>query len=316
MNTELLIQILEEEGISVQEAAGGRELLLVCPLCSREPPKLYISADTGLWVCHRGCAKGNLVNLLTTIADKTLNEAYLLSRTILGSTGTRSLPSTTKQPPPSRAELPSGFILDDGTGRAAMYFKSRGINRRRVTELGVGYCLTGYWRHRVIIPVYVEGELLTFVGRTWLLGEEEKKVIMPAGSQSSRALFGYDRLTGEGTDAVVVTEGVFDTMRLWQYGYQNTVATLGAHLTQMQQVLLKKKGFTCVYLLRDGDQVGREAAIKEAQSLKANMFKVFIALLPPNLDPDQASPSQITKALDEAKEVEVQLGTEVLRGVL
>ena len=149
---------------------------------------------------------------------------------------------------------------------AQEYCESRGVFQDMAQVMGMGYCLTGLYAWRVIIPVVTQGALRTFVARTWIPAEQ-KKVLMPKGSQAERALFGYDKLVSDSarwTDLILV-EGVFDAMVMWGHlGYFHTLATLGAHLTEIQRALVKRLHPERVVLLRDGDAAGRDGAIKDA----------------------------------------------------
>ncbi len=140
---------------------------------------------------------------------------------------------------------------------------------------------------------------------------------MPKGSQAERALFGYDCLANDRerwTD-LILTEGVFDAMVMWQRGCWATIATLGAHLTEIQRALVKRLRPTSVVLLRDGDDAGREGAIKDARELACDLLPVSIALLPDGTDPASASRQDIERALQEARPVDTEYGVETMREV-
>lgn len=312
MNISRLIQVLSEHGFSPDTVEGGTELVISCPLCFDERARLYISTDRGLWYCFHCKARGHLLHLLMKVCGLTPGEAYLAERAIWGGSPRGALPGAVHRPVPSQVELPLGFQTDGGVGIVRDYFRFRGLNPRWIKEVGIGYCLTGAYHHRVIVPVYTQGELRTFVARTWLR-DENKKVLMAEGSQAARALFGYDR--PDDTGAVILVEGVFDAIRMWELGYPHTVATLGAHVTDQQRVLLKRLEPTHVILLRDADETGRESAIKEARELTMGaMLEVHIASLAEG-DPGTARPSDIQRALDTARPVTLDLGIEVLKEV-
>ncbi len=320
MNTQKLINILASKGFAVREAEGGSELVIACPLCFSESQKLYINAATGQWICFQCEEKGHLHNLLIRICEKTVNEAFELERELLGGTKLRKRPLVPRPAPPSEVQLPKEFIPLGGPGIdiAKEYMESRGVSLALAQEMGVGHCLTGLYAWRVIIPVVTQGALRTFVARSWIQ-DEKKKVLTPKGSQAERALFGYDELVDprreEGTALIILVEGVFDAMAMWQHGYRETIATLGAHITELQRALLKRLTPVCVYLLRDGDAAGREGAIKDARELACDLLPVSIALLPDGTDPASASREDIRMALQEARPVDTEYGVETMREV-
>jgi DNA primase len=65
-----------------------------------------------------------------------------------------------------------------------------------------------------------------------------------------------------------------------------------------------------VVLLRDGDDAGREGAIKEARELAYAMINVEIAQLPEGKDPDSATRDEVREALDNARPIELDFGIE------
>jgi hypothetical protein len=313
MNTQGLINVLEDANFNVSLVEGGTEIVIACPLCFSETQKLYIEAATGLWLCMKCDRRGHLRGLLVEVCELSVNEAYTLERSLMGGKQ-RPLMHVSRPAPASTVDLPPGFLRDPGDGLAVDYFKRRGLLPGWVWELEIGYCLTGPYARRVIIPIITQGAMRTFVARTWM--PEEKKVLMPPGSQAERALFGYDQLVAdrEQWTNLILVEGVFDAIRMWENGHRETVATLGAHVTDLQRSLVKRLAPECVILLRDADDAGREAAIKEARGLATNMIPVSIAPLSHG-DPGAASLEDIRQALDNALPVELDFGTESLKEV-
>lgn len=309
MNVAKLMDFLEGQGFSPDLVEGDTEIVIACPLCFDERKRLYISADQGLFICFHCDERGHLTRLLTDVCDLTVSQALTFDRELRVRGQRPPLPAPRHVPPPAEVALPTGFLTDGGVGIVREYFRFRHLSPEWIRPLGVGYCLTGPYHHRVIVPVYTEGQLRTFVARTWV-SEERKKVLMPKGSQAARALFGYDGLP-QPTEEVILVEGVWDAMKLWEQGLTGAVATLGAHITELQRALLKQRGVKRVILLRDGDEAGRKAMAKEAQELAAAMLEVSVALLPEGTDPGSATVKQIKKALDEAQDITVILGQEV-----
>ncbi|KKN84414.1 hypothetical protein LCGC14_0288760 [marine sediment metagenome] len=319
MNTKALIDILEDHDLSVALAENETELVVACPLCFSEERKLYIAADTGAWLCFKCDERGGLRDLLLNVCEMPANEAYPTEMSLLA--GKKQVPGliVSRPAPAATVSLPKGFfpLTTDLAGRgtsAAQYLESRGVDLTRAVYEGIGFCLTGYYKHRVIIPVFTQGAMRTFVARSWL-NDAKKKVLMPAGSQAERALFGYDQLITHRSrwQDIILVEGVFDAMRMWRAGYGEAVATLGAHVTELQRNLVKRLKPRYVVLLRDADDAGRDAAIKDAKALSEAMLDVKIANLPDGVDPDSATDTNILDAIQSARPVTHQLGIEAMK---
>ena len=322
MNTQRLIEILEDHDLDTSMAENETEIVIACPLCFDENKKLYIQADTGAWICFRCDARGGLRTLLLEVCEMSSNDAYPTEMALLAGRKQVTGLIVSKPPPASSVTLPKTFLEIAGSPQtndqaAAAYLLSRGIDRGIAREVGIGFCLVGYYKYRIIVPVRTQGALRTFVARSWLPAAT-KKVLMPAGSQAERALFGYDGLDGVNlvnwTDLILV-EGVFDALAMWKVGYRETIATLGAHVTELQRNLVKRLRPRHVILLRDGDDAGRAGALKDGKGLAEFMLSVRIAHLPGGTDPGSASPSEIKHAIDNARSVTTHSGAEAMKEV-
>ncbi len=322
VNTKKLIEVLEDHDLSVALAENETELVIACPLCFSETRKLYIQADTGAWICFKCDARGGLRALLREVCEMPANEAYPTEIGLLS--GKKQQPGliVSRPAPASTVDLPKGFkplttSPDTSNTAAAQYLARRGVSLSRAAYEGMGFCLAGYYKYRVIIPVVTQEAMRTFVARSWLR-DTKKKVLMPVGSQAERALFGYDLLVDQRSDwnDLILVEGVFDAMRMWRAGYRETVATLGAHVTELQRNLIKRLNPRRVVVLWDGDDAGREATMKVSRALAEAMIPVEAALLPPGVDPDSATNVDLRQVLDNTVLVGLECGEEATRGVL
>ena len=318
MNVTRLIATLESKDFRVEHAEQETELIINCPLCYSEEKKLYISTDNGSWICFRCDARGGLRDLLLRVCEMTMNEAVPLEMSLVAGAKKRAGMARVRPSPASIIDLPKTFHLlglDDIASPAAHYLEGRGIGLPQAMALGIGYCIFGYYQYRVIVPVMTQGALRTFVARSWL-DKPAKKVLMPPGSQAERALFGYDNLENGRPlpEHIILVEGVFDAIGLWNAGYPATFATLGAHVTDLQRNLIKQLKPKSVTLLRDDDEAGQKAALKEGQALSEAMLTVKIAHLG-GVDPGEATREDIISAVEEAVDIKEMssLGTEALK---
>ena len=84
---------------------------------------------------------------------------------------------------------------------------------------------------------------------------------------------------------VIVMEGFMDVIRASIIGVRNTVALMGTALTDEQIKLLKRLSNNVILCL-DGDNPGRNAALKNGKLLMDNGFNVKVVILPNPDDPD------------------------------
>jgi DNA primase len=177
--------------------------------------------------------------------------------------------------------------------RVIEYLKSRYVPPARATSYGIGFCVTGYYAGRIIIPVEYHKQLYTFVARA-LDPAVEPKVLYPAGSRRSDVVFNLDRLERlQHPRPLIITEGVFDALRL----PNQAVAILGSQMSAQQVTLLGRLpvGWRPFIIMMDGDKAGRNASLQIHRALWSHGIPHVEARLPDGMDPSDA-PSQFLDA--------------------
>lgn len=127
----------------------------------------------------------------------------------------------------------------------------------------VGGGITGAWKYRIIIPLLLNGRVVSWTGRSILSKEKQKELKIPRYKNLSiqqsvvdpkHILYNLDNATGH---TVVLTEGAFDVMRLGD-GF---VSSFGTELTQEQLRQLKTR-FSKVFIMFDNEEKAQEKARK------------------------------------------------------
>lgn len=145
------------------------------------------------------------------------------------------------------------------------------------------------FRDRIMCPIYdSRGQVCGFGGR--ILGDGEPKYLNSPESpiyNKSRLLFGLyqQRDAIRKRRRAVLVEGNFDLLALVARGFELGVAPLGTALTREQLRLLKPLIDDAV-LLFDGDEAGLQAAERSVPLFLAEQLSGFVAVLPPEHDPD------------------------------
>ena len=149
------------------------------------------------------------------------------------------------------------------------YLAGRGIEGATADHFGVGYFRArGLMSGRIAIPIQDEaGRLVAYCGRT--VDGVEPRYRFPAGFQKSQVLFHYHQARTTSSDQVIVVEGFFDCMRVYQAGFPSVVALMGARMSSAQKALLLTR-FCGVALLLDGDDTGGAATAQIAGALTGN----------------------------------------------
>lgn len=150
------------------------------------------------------------------------------------------------------------------------YLKSRGFSPRYLHEKYgiVGGGISGRWKFRIIIPIYYNGVLMSWTGRSILDKEMLKSLEIPRYKNLSieesvanpkELFFNLDNCKGRN---VVLTEGAFDVLRF----DGNAICSLGTEMTESQIKLLSER-FDRVFILFDNEPEAQEKARKFGRQL-------------------------------------------------
>jgi len=253
----------------------GDEIWANCPMCGDVKRNLWINPKLGLyhcWVCE---AKGRV--------EKLLDQAP--SATFIG-----SVQSPKKQ---TQIALPPEYTkLDKYAGPPWTYFVSRRFSEKEAEMFGVGYCSRGSFYGRLIIPVWYEQKIVSFVGRDYT-GTATTKFKNPGGVLHRSYLYNQDCLNG---DTVVLTEGIFDS---WRVGASSAVATFGTSLTVHQVLKLCKLPIKTLYFCWDEDAI--EKAYKISFFLTQFFNDVRVTELPKDKDPADLAREEVWEYIYRAK---------------
>lgn len=126
----------------------------------------------------------------------------------------------------------------------------------------------GYYdrfRNRLIFPIRdIKNQVIGFGGR--VLDDSLPKYLntpQTALFDKSSVLYGIEKAQAaiRQKDSAVITEGYMDTITAHQYGFENTVASMGTALTDKQISILRKLSKNIIIAL-DADQAGLEATVR------------------------------------------------------
>lgn len=147
---------------------------------------------------------------------------------------------------------------------------------------------------RIIFPIKdITGKTRVYVGRHVLSNADPKYINYPASVEMP--VF-PPRL--EGTSAsLVLVEGIFDFLNLYDKGMRNVVCTFGTNTlhkdTKQKMLPFKAQGITHIFLMFDGDAAGNKAADILKPILEDLEFIVEIIKLPEDTDPGSMDSEEV-----------------------
>lgn len=313
--------------------SSGDEILSDCPWCGR--PKLYINRVKALFFCQRCRERGRGPKLVAKVEGVSFEEA---KRKIKGQPGDASsllgglissARPTPDQPDPVHHPLPPEFVpcFNGVQWQVPNYVEDpmpegRELSDDALIRHGIGFCLNGRYRDRVVIPI-IQGGQKTFLAR--LMGRpsdfawrgsaggivEPPKYLAPRNSGLATMVYWLDRVP-EGAHLVVV-EGAFDAIRLIGLGI-HAVATFGKHLSKTQRNLIRAKRPSRVTFLRDSDATGDawSEAIAFRRSGSAHEMIIDVATCPHGTDPDELGvrgKGAVTEIIERAEDATDSTGS-------
>ena len=178
------------------------------PFISHHKPKLQINISTGKWHCWVSNVGGrNLFQLLKKVGA-TKEQFSELSELV--DDLPRYKPTEDKS---ESVRLPKEYkpLWNGGDSivkrHALSYLYRRDITDADILKYDIGYCDSGLYSNRIIIPSYdSDGKLNFFVGRDFYDGKMKYR-----NSPTSKDIIGFD-LFINWDEPIILCEGVFDAM--------------------------------------------------------------------------------------------------------
>ena len=146
------------------------------------------------------------------------------------------------------------------------------------------------FRGRLMFPIEdVNGNVIAFGGR--IIGEGEPKYLNSPESPiyvKGRNLYGLARAKNaiRRDETLIIVEGYFDLLALWNHGVQNVAATLGTALTR-EHVDLIKRYTGSVALTFDADAGGKSALERSMSLFLERGLRARAVVLSDGKDPDE-----------------------------
>mgnify|MGYP005813291291 FL=1 len=253
----------------------NQEFLFSCPACEHRKKKLSVNVEKNkfqCWTC--GFSGSTLSAIVKKYGEPKDKKEWLEAGEVVDINDFYKIfeEETEKR---EEVVLPEEYIclVNEDVPRSALmakkYLKERGVTRDDILLNKIGYCATGEYARRVIVPSFdIEGEIDYFIARSYtgdFLKYKNPKV--------SRNIV-FNDLYINWNDDIVLVEGVFDAIRA---GY-NTIPLLGSTLN-VNSVLFSKivNNDTGVYLALDPDAHIKENKIAiELMKYGIDVYKIEI----------------------------------------
>jgi DNA primase len=185
-------------------------------------------------------------------------------------------------------KLPEGFKLlskcsskDYKYDEVIKYLKGRGITEKMIKRFNIGYCLSGEYFNRVIIPSYDEaGDLNYFIARAFDEKVWPKYKNLPTEVVAKTdIIFNEKFLNYDST--IYLVEGVFDHLVI-----PNSIPLLGKFLPNDFKLMLLERAKANIVVVLDGEDEAIDDAIRIYKDLNTGKLYNKVRLCVPSLDYD------------------------------
>jgi|TARA_B100000073_G_scaffold321979_1_gene302957 DNA primase len=289
----VVINILDEV-LGVGTSLKGDEQAHHCPFCHHHKKKLQINLNTQKWHCWVCDAKGKKIQTLLKrlhVDSKRIKKVYEIY-------GDDYIVSKTTDEEKVELRLPSEFksLLTKPKGlnplykKVVQYAKDRGITKEDIIRYNIGYCDSGIYTNRIIIPSYdVDGRLNYFIARSVYVEEKFKYKNPPV---SKNVTIFENQINWK--QPITLCEGVFDAMSI----KRNAIPLLGKFIPKTLMDNIYKKGVKEIKILLDKD--AQDQALYYVNYFMNNGITVT-NILPTEKDAGDMGFTEVNKMLKQTK---------------
>jgi len=245
-------------------------------------PSMRINQHTGLYHCFSCGYSGNLL-----IENEVINNmSSILIQKLKSKIRDITVQSNT---------------LDFPAGATPYYYEYRNISADTFFNFNVFTVSGEPFEDRIVVPITnILGEVQCFIARDMYNTKKSKYIFQPKHVKPTM----FPAVV-KGNKMLLV-EGIFDMLNLWDKGIKYTVTTHGLSIGTIKNKYkieeklkefstYKLQGIEKVYILFDGDDPGRKAAVNMEKHLATMFNKVERIDLPDGLDPGDMTVQQVNK---------------------
>jgi DNA primase len=269
-----------------------------CPFCNHRKPKLEINMHTTeegknfweCWVCQtRGQSIRSLLRQLKTPQEQA-NEIlkYVPKGSLIEYKGLSII-----ELPPEYQSLYEASKESVVANLVRKYLYERGLTDNDIIKYSIGYCTSGEYGGRVIIPSYSSSNSLNyFVARSY-----DGSYFKYKNPEASKDIIFFENLINW-NQPIILCEGVFDAMAI----KRNAIPILGKNISDSLYKKILQSSLTDIYIALDDD--AQDTAIEIAERFLNAGFKVYNIKMN-DKDPSEMGFVNFTQHVQSAEELDL-----------
>lgn len=267
-----------------------------CPFCHHHKKKLQINLKTQKWHCWVCDAKGKRINRLLKklhVDSRRLKKLYEIygDDYVVYSKDTEDEKVELRLPKEFRSLLKEPKGINPIFRKVKEYAKQRGITTEDIRRYNIGYCDSGLYSNRIIIPSYDSDNRLNYFIARSVFDEEKFKYKNPPVSKN--VIMFENQINWN--EPITLVEGVFDAMAV----KRNAIPLLGKFVPKTLNDTIYKKGVSSINILLDED--AQEQALYYTMQFQ-NQGITTKNIKPSDKDASDMGFSQINSKLKETEE--------------
>ena len=307
-----LLQLLESV-LGKGKSTSGNNIAFFSPFVSHYKPKLEIDIETNHngenpWHCWISDKKGRSITSLFKQLNLSKEKFEQLSRII---ESTKYRVNTTVTEKQVVLQLPNDYRplwIEKKTPdyRNAMhYLKQRGLTLFDILKYRIGYCETGEYTGKIIIPSYdADGQLNYFVSRAYYSADTQKH----KNPKVSKDIIGFE-LFINWAEPIILCEGSFDAIAV----KRNAIPLFGKIIQPALQRKIIEERVKNIYLCLDPDAL--KNAIQIAERFMSEGLNVYFVNLKSG-DASELGFNKITEILADTDVLTFEKLMELKMGML
>ena len=293
---QLLVNLLNSVLGPSRNTSGGN-YSYKCPKCKHRKNKLEVNLDQEskhfqsyqCWVCGDDFSGKSLLKLFRRL-KASQEQVIELSKYVKVRT------TKINNDIESKIELPKEFKKFDSSfesRRALAYLKQRGITEKDIERYNIGYCTTGKFQNRIIIPSYdKDGNLNYFIGRSF----EEWSSLKYKNPTVTRDIIPFEYYINWNIP-IILCEGAFDMMAI----KRNAIPLLGKSINNALMKKIISSQVDKIYLALDNDAIKK--TLKYSEYLLKQGKEVYIVDTTEN-DPSDLGFDKFVEILQQTQPID------------
>ena len=256
---------------------SGRDAVISClnPEHDDSNPSMRVDKVTGIFNCFSCGYKGNLFTYFGAPASPLEVRMHRIKEKV------NKVKSETVG-----IQLPKDRVPWKGGG-------IRNISEETLAIWGAFTWNVPQFENRIIFPIRdIRGKTVALIGRSLDDFNMNKYFIYPNGAEMPFCPAKIKPIQNR----VILVEGIFDALNLWDKGLKNTVCCFGTQQVNWVKLsLLKLQGITGVDIMFDGDEAGELAAEKAKGLAEQLELSARVVKLRDNIDPGNLTTPEIER---------------------